>query len=92
MLPKPRGKWFGTILMSVIRLPGAGMIMFTISSSTPVVATISLAMGYVNINFMTRLQRRIPEQLIGLEVAAAEQKESIAEILRGTSSMPAIRL
>ncbi len=162
VLPKPKGKLFGTVLLGVTGLLGVGMILLTVSTSTPVVAVISLAMGatmgYVNINFMTWLQRRIPDQLMGrvmslimfasvgvapvsstlagvllnvdltllfvsagglmiivtlwsittpavrqmgLEVAEAEKKESIAEILRSTSelsalrstsSMPAIRL
>lgn len=162
MLPKPKGVWFGSVIMLVIGLLGVSMILLTISTSTPVVALISMAMGttmgYVNINFMTWLQRRIPSQLMGrvmslimfasvgiapvsstmagiilnvdlhvlfigagalmalvalwsattpavrqmgLEAKETDKKESIAEIvrstrelpaLRSTSSMPAIRL
>jgi MFS family permease len=69
VLPKPKGALFGIVLLSVIGLLGIGMILLTISTSTPIVALISLAMGttmgYVNINFMTWLQRRIPGHLMG---------------------------
>ena len=69
MLPKPKVALFGIVLLSVIGLLGIGMILLTISTSTPIVALISLAMGttmgYVNINFMTWLQRRIPGHLMG---------------------------
>lgn len=152
VLPKPKGGLFGTVLMSVIGLLGIGMILLITSTSTPVVALISLAMGatmgYVNINFMTWLQRRIPEHLMGrvmslimfasvgiapvsstlagiilnvnltvlfvgagalmtlvslwsattpavhrmgLEAAETRKKESIAEILRSTGEVSAIR-
>ncbi len=50
-------------------LLGIGMIILPFSTSTAVAALINLAMGatmgYVNIHFMTWLQRRIPEQLMG---------------------------
>lgn len=152
VLPKPKGTLFGMVLLGVTGLLGIGMILLTISTSTPAVALISLAMGatmgYVNINFMTWLQRRIPEHLMGRvmsllmfasvgiapvsstlagivlnvnlnalfigagalmaivallavttpavrqmghEVVEAEQKESIAAILRSTSELPALR-
>ena len=69
VLPKPRPAWFGTVLLSVTGLLGIGLILLVVSTSTPIVAVICLAMGttmgYVNIKFMTWLQRRVPEQMMG---------------------------
>ncbi len=69
VLPKPRPTRFGSALMVGVALLGIGMIILPFSTSTPVAALINLAMGttmgYVNINFMTWLQRRVPEQLMG---------------------------
>ncbi len=69
VLPKPKASRFGVVLLGVTALLGIGLILLMISTSTPIVALISLGMGatmgYVNINFMTWLQRRVPEQLMG---------------------------
>ena len=69
VLPKPRPAWFGTVLLSVTGLLGIGLVLLVVSTSTPIVAVICLAMGttmgYVNIKFMTWLQRRVPEQMMG---------------------------
>ena len=69
VLPKPRPTRFGSVLLIGTALLGIGMILLPFSTSTPVAALINLAMGttmgYVNIHFMTWLQRRIPEQLMG---------------------------
>lgn len=69
VLPKLKPSWFGTVLLSVIGLLGVGLMLLVVSTSTPVVAIISLAMGatmgYVNISFTTWLQRRVPEKVMG---------------------------
>jgi len=152
VLPKPKPAFFGTVLLSVTALLGVGMILLPLSTSTLIVAVVSLlmgtTMGYVNIHFMTWLQRRIPDQLMGrvmsllmfasvgvapvssalagailnvdlmllfvgagalmtgasllfattppirrmgLEVEESEKKATIAEILRSTSEIPALR-
>ncbi len=69
MLPKPRASRFGPVLLFGTALLGIGMIILPFSTSTAVAALINLAMGatmgYVNIHFMTWLQRRIPDQLMG---------------------------
>ena len=69
VLPKPKPAWFGTVLLGVTGLLGVGLILLVVSTSTPVVALICLAMGttmgYVNIKFMTWLQRRVAEQMMG---------------------------
>ena len=63
VLPKPKPAWFGTVLLGVTGLLGVGLILLVVSTSTPIVALICLAMGttmgYVNIKFMTWLQRRV---------------------------------
>ena len=69
VLPKPRASRFGSVLLIGVALLGVGMVILPFSQSTPVAALINLAMGttmgYVDINFMTWLQRRVPEQLMG---------------------------
>jgi MFS family permease len=69
ILPRPKPAWFGTALLAATALLGLGMIALPFSRTTPVAALINLAMGttmgYVNIHFMTWMQRRIPEQLMG---------------------------
>lgn len=69
VLPKPRPTLFGATLLGGTALLGVGMMVLPFSSSTPVAALINLlmgaTMGYVNIHFMTWLQRRIPDQLMG---------------------------
>lgn len=69
VLPKPKPVRLGTTLMSVASLIGICMILLPFGTSTPVVALLSLSLGaingYMNIHFMTWLQRRIPDYLMG---------------------------
>lgn len=68
-LPKPKPSIFGPIVLSTTGLLGIGMLLLPFSTSTLVVALVSLgmgtAMGFVNIHFTTWLQKRIPDQLMG---------------------------
>ncbi len=69
VLPRPRPVRFGTVLLGVTALLGIGLVLLPFSSSTAIGAVICLAMGttmgYVNIHFMTWLQKRIPDALMG---------------------------
>ena len=69
VLPRLKPALFGPIILSVTGLLGIGMLLLPLSSSTPLVALISLVMGttmgFVNIHFMTWLQKRIPDTLMG---------------------------
>lgn len=71
--PKLKPALFGPVLLGAITLLGVGMILLPLSTSTTIVALISLlmgtAMGFVNIRFMTWLQKRIPEALMGRVVS-----------------------
>ncbi len=69
VLPRPSPDRFGPVLLGVTSLLGIGLIALPFSSSTALSAVICLAMGttmgHVNIRFMTWLQKRIPEALMG---------------------------
>ena len=69
VLPQPPPKSFGIVLLGVSALSGIAMSLMPLSSATPIVALISLGigitMGYVEIQAMIWLQRRIPEHLMG---------------------------
>lgn len=69
VLPALKPAYFGTALLGVTALLGIGMILMPLSASTLVVALVSLlmgtAMGFVNIRFMTWLQKRVPTTLMG---------------------------
>ena len=69
VLPELKPSRFGTVLLTVTGLLGFGLMLLISSTSMPIVAAISLAMGttmgYVNIEFMTWLQRRVPEKVMG---------------------------
>ncbi len=73
ILPKPKPTWFGSVLLGATALLGIGMVILPFSSSTLVAALVNLAMGttmgYVNIHFMTWMQRRIPDALMGRVVS-----------------------
>jgi MFS family permease len=69
MLPALKSEHFGTILLSIISLMGIGVALMPLFASTAVIAAIVLSIGvangYVNINFFTWLQKRIPQELMG---------------------------
>lgn len=59
----------GTMLLLIISFMGIGLALMPLFSSTAVVALIMLLIGvtngYVNINFFTWLQKRVPQELMG---------------------------
>jgi MFS family permease len=69
VLPPLKPKHFGTMLLLIISCLGIGVALMPLFASTVVLAVIMLLMGaangYVNINFFTWLQKRIPQELMG---------------------------
>ena len=69
VLPALKPKHFGTMLLLIISSLGIGIALMPLFTSTAVIAVIMLLMGmangYVNINFFTWLQKRIPQELMG---------------------------
>jgi MFS family permease len=69
VLPQLKPKHFGTMLLLIISCMGVGVALMPLFASTAVIAVIMLligvANGYVNINFFTWLQKRIPQELMG---------------------------
>jgi MFS family permease len=69
VLPAPKPKHLGTILLLVMSLLGIGIALMSLFSSTAIVAIIALvvgvAAGYQQIIMMTWLQKRIPMALMG---------------------------
>src|SRR5215217_220120 len=69
VLPPLKPKHFGTMLLLITSCLGIGIALMPLFSSTAVVSVIMLLMGvtngYVNINFFTWLQKRIPQELMG---------------------------
>jgi MFS family permease len=69
VLPALKPKHFGAMLLLVISWMGIGVALLPLFTSTAVLALIMLlvgvANGYVNINFFTWLQKRIPQELMG---------------------------
>ncbi|HEX2619072.1 MAG TPA: hypothetical protein VHL11_02965, partial [Phototrophicaceae bacterium] len=69
VMPRPKPSLFGVVLLSVLALMGVGLVLLPWSHSTPIVAGIALALGsingYVNLTFITWLQKRIPGHLMG---------------------------
>ncbi len=69
VLPPLKPKYFGTMLLLIISCLGIGVALMPLFASTAVIAVIMLLMGvangYVNINFFTWLQKRIPQELMG---------------------------
>jgi MFS family permease len=68
MLPLKKDQ-FGAMLMGIISVMGFGLALMPLFNSTVVEAVIMLgigiANGFVNINFFTWLQKRIPQELMG---------------------------
>ncbi len=69
VLPKLKPEQFGTMLLLIISVMGIGVALMPLFTSTVLIAAIMLvigvANGYVNINFFTWLQKRIPQELMG---------------------------
>ena len=69
ILPPSPPLAFGTLLIGVSALSGVAMILIPMSSLTFIIALISfgigVTMGYVEVQAMIWLQRRIPEHLMG---------------------------
>jgi hypothetical protein len=69
VLPALKPKHFGAMLLLIISWMGIGVALLPLFASTAVLAVIMLlvgvANGYVNINFFTWLQKRIPQELMG---------------------------
>jgi MFS family permease len=69
VLPPLTPKHFGMMLLLIISCLGIGVALMPLFTSTAVIAVIMLLMGvangYVNINFFTWLQKRIPQELMG---------------------------
>jgi MFS family permease len=69
VLPALKPKHFGAMLLLIISSMGIGVALMPLFASTAVIAVIMLlvgvANGYVNINFFTWLQKRIPQELMG---------------------------
>jgi len=69
VLPPLKPRHFGTVLLLIISCLGIGVALMPLFASTVVLAVIMLLMGvangYVNINFFTWLQKRIPQELMG---------------------------
>jgi hypothetical protein len=69
VLPPLKPTHFGTMLLLIISCLGIGVALMPLFASTAVIAVIMLLMGmangYVNINFFTWLQKRIPQELMG---------------------------
>lgn len=68
-LPKPSPKTMGIRLLVVVSLLGVGLAALGVIDTTLLAAAVMLAMGvvngYVNILFITWLQQRTPEQMLG---------------------------
>jgi MFS family permease len=66
---KPTARWFGVVLLVVCSGLGIGLALIGIVSSTSQAAGVSFLMGvangYVVIQFITWLQKRIPPDLLG---------------------------
>ncbi len=69
VLPLPKPKDLGTVLMLVISSLGVGIVMMPLFASTAVIAIIALligaAAGYQRMIVFTWLQKRIPQVLMG---------------------------
>lgn len=69
MLPKPSPTLFGPITLGVLALLGIETILLPLFNVTLIVAVIALVMGittgYVHIGFMTWLQKRTPQDMMG---------------------------
>lgn len=67
-LPRPDG-YLGTLLLAATALIGLGMILLGFTTSTVLAALVALLIGigqgYINIELITWLQRRAPEEMLG---------------------------
>src|SRR5262249_17386504 len=69
LLPAPKPKHFGTVILLVISSLGVGVALMPLFASTAVVAVINLLLGaiagYQRMMLFTWLQKRIPQELMG---------------------------
>lgn len=69
VLPSLKPEHFGSVLLLLLSSLGIGLLLMPLFASTPIVSTVMLVMGvangYVNIMFITWLQKRIPQELMG---------------------------
>jgi MFS family permease len=69
VLPRPRGGWFGPLVMAVIILMGIGLAALSFVETTleafVVTALVGFGMGYANLTMITWAQQRIPKALMG---------------------------
>ena len=69
VLPKPRSEWLGTVLMVIWSGLGIAILLFGFANSILIGALLTLSLGlgngYVVILFITWLQERTPEILLG---------------------------
>ena len=69
VLPRPSGKYFSLLLLAVIGALGIGILLFGFVTSTTFAVIIGLGMGiangYVSIIFITWLQNRTPQAMLG---------------------------
>jgi MFS family permease len=69
VLPRPPGKYFSMLLLVMIGVMGIGIFLFGFVTSTTLAVIIGLVMGiangYVSILFITWLQNRTPQAMLG---------------------------
>jgi predicted MFS family arabinose efflux permease len=69
VLRKPSPRWLGSLLLIIISWLGIAMALFGFSTSTMIASVLVLSMGiangYVVILFITWLQSRIPQDMLG---------------------------
>lgn len=69
ILPRPNAKYMGSVLLGLVSLMGIGLALLGIAKSTLMASIIALALGalngYINVFFMTWVQSRAPQALIG---------------------------
>jgi MFS family permease len=69
ILPRPNAKFMGSVLLGLVSLMGIGLALLGIAKSTLMASIIALALGalngYINVFFMTWVQSRAPQALIG---------------------------
>ena len=68
-LPRPRAAWTGPLVLALAAVPGPGLVLLGLTYSTLVAAldglVIGAAAGYLAVLFLTWLQLRTPEALLG---------------------------
>ncbi len=69
VLPRPTTKSMGSLMLVIISVLGVGVVLLGLTSSTPFAVVVGLVMGtangYVSILFITWLQSRTPQSMLG---------------------------